>query len=418
MESDDARPPDNVRPEDEGLPAIPLQDLLGLGAESEPSPPGPDDLRAIVARADRRRLRVTAAGVVAALAVGAGIGYGVSNHGSGALQTASSSSSTSLPTANGPTVNGQTGNGSSASGAASSGGVATAPAPEGLPAVGYSTLTSLFHRTTKGITIRGFLSEFAPPPVGLLPRCTLYPLGSTFRGEVSTAKMVGLVDGGVSWTASSSSVETVDAQVLGVAEGDPTAVVTVGTSSAVARVHMAFAGGGSDEMVPVRGWAALAAPAPALAGAAMSGAVNSKVGVLTAYNAAGHTLSTSSVTLGYFTPGPLPTPPLPSPLCGICPRATVAPPAPAGNGVYPGAPMIPQTTVPQKAPTKLKAPANLHATSLPGFACPGVRGGTSGGGSGSSGGSAGPPTTGKSSAGGSTGSSGTATTVSGGAATG
>ena len=201
-------------------------------------------------------------------------------------------------------------------------------------------MTPIFNRTTAGITIRGFLSSMSLPGLGLLPRCTI-SFGPTLQAEVSTAKMVGTVSGGVGPRAPNSSVMTIGAELIGVAEGDPTAVVTVQTSSAVTRVRMQFAGGKSDEMAPVKGWAALAASAPGLAGKSNSVAV----GQLTAYNAAGQVLSTSSVNLGYqmfsgavSNMGGVPTL---SPGCGPCPPPVPEASDPPVHRAVPPAPVRP-----------------------------------------------------------------------------
>ena len=56
---------------------MPLHDLLGVGDNAGP---GPDPLRAIVARAGRRRRRMAAGGMAVALVVGGAVGYALSNH--------------------------------------------------------------------------------------------------------------------------------------------------------------------------------------------------------------------------------------------------------------------------------------------------------------------------------------------------
>jgi hypothetical protein len=367
MEPDDTQPagePDEA--------SIPLQDLLGIGADASPAPPGPDDLRAIVSRAGRRRRRVTAAGVAAALAAGAAIGYGVSNHGSSSLQTASSANSSSSTTVAGY-------------GSVSAGSGIGAAAPSIAP-LQSPTLTPIFNRTTAGITIRGFLSNMSLPRMSALPQCGIF-FGPSLRAEVSTAKMVGLAAGGFGpEPAASSTVETVGADLLGVAEGDPTAVVTVQTSSAVTRVQMEFTGGGSDEMAPVKGWAALAASAPGLAGKADSTGTPPAVGQLIAYNAAGHQLSTTSVRLGYQMPGGAigniaggaGRAITARPACGICPPPVpkLLPGAAVGSSVNPGGPVITATTIPTK-----KAASGDGAVSS--YACTGVK--YAGGGTASSG---------------------------------
>ncbi len=88
---------------------LPLHDLLGVGDDAAP---GPDPLRAIVARAGRRRRRVAAGGAVVALVVGGALGYGLSNHSSSPAETSTASS---------PAVSGSGSGGSLAAGAANSG---------------------------------------------------------------------------------------------------------------------------------------------------------------------------------------------------------------------------------------------------------------------------------------------------------
>ncbi|HEY3811094.1 MAG TPA: hypothetical protein VGL49_06635, partial [Acidimicrobiales bacterium] len=150
---------------------IPVHDLLGVGGEGPAgAAPGPDELRAIVARAGRRRLRFTSVGVAAALVAGGAIGYAVSNH------------STSPP-AQTATAPGSGSSGASNASSAGAGGVSTAaPAIESRPLSAH--YTAWFDRTVGGITIRGFLTNL-PQPTGALAQCDF---GSPqLQAEVSTA---------------------------------------------------------------------------------------------------------------------------------------------------------------------------------------------------------------------------------------
>ena len=267
---------------------IPVHDLLGVGGGGGGAPePGPDDLRAIVARAGRRRLRVPSVGMAVALAAGGGIGYAVSNHSTPAAQTATASGtgSPSSPAA-----------GTAAGGAYSSsvGGAAIAQ-PVGSPV----RFTRLFTRTAGGVTIRAFLWNFPRPSFPMPAGCGV---GSPrLEAELSTAQMVGTVAG-----FSPSDVQT---QLVGVAEGDPTGVVTMATTSKVTEVSMSFAGGKTDKMAPINGWVVLAAP--------VSGRVDygKPFGTLTERDSNGAVVKSQALTLGVQTGTAASVP------CGVfCPK--------------------------------------------------------------------------------------------------
>jgi hypothetical protein len=355
---------------------IPVHDLLGVG-EGGPAgaAPGPDELRAIVARAGRRRLRITSVGVAAALIAGGAIGYAVSNHSSSpAAQTATAPSSGS---SGAPAPNAASSAGAQSS--SSAGGVSI-----GSPVAEH--FTALFSRTAGGITIRGYLTN-SPQPTGALARCAVGP--PQIQVEVSTAKMVGTVSSLQLGVNRSQPASGVTSDVLGVAEGDPTAVVTMATGSGVREVTMSFTGGATDQMVPVQGWAVLAAPVAA------NLAYGQSFGTLVAKGAAGQTLSSTKVTLGSVPIGTAApcgygcgTKMAPAPVPGGTSSAggVIAPLAPTPCTVYPPCAPLPaqgrpSTTV-KTGPPALPNSASGGAT----YACP-LYSGTAGSGSTGAGGS-------------------------------
>ena len=222
---------------------MPVHDLLGVGAGGEP---GPDELRAIVSRAGRRRLRFAAGGMAVALAVGGVVGYAVSNHSAASTQTASASA---------PTASSSNSDVPAASGAAAAGGFgqnfSSGSVSTGESGVASRPYTHLFNRTAGTVTIRGFLTNF-PEPAGLAASCG-FPGLPQFEAEVSTAQMVGTSDSFGAQPDAANPVSAAQTDLFGTAEGDPVAVVTAATGSTVTEVRMAFAGGATDEMVPVKG---------------------------------------------------------------------------------------------------------------------------------------------------------------------
>jgi hypothetical protein len=282
---------------------IPVHDLLGVGGEAQP---GPNDLRAIVARAGRRRLRMASVGMAVALAAGGGIGYAVSNHSTPAAQTATASGtgSPSSPAAGTP-------NGGSYS-SSSSGGSAAIAQPIGSPL----HFTKVFTRTAGGVTIRAYLWNFPRGGVAMPAGCGF---GSPqLQAELSTAKMVGTVSG--------FGPGLVQSQVVGGAEGDPTGVVTMATTSKVTEVSMSFAGGGTDRMAPVNGWVVLAAPVS-------TGLDYGKpLGTLTERGSNGAVVKSQAVTLGIQAGIPTGVP------CGVlCPKIRSVQTVPANSNTASGA---------------------------------------------------------------------------------
>jgi hypothetical protein len=262
---------------------IPVHDLLGVGDKPEP---GPDELRAIVARAGRRRWAM--AGVAAALALGLGLGVGFAASSQSTPSTSQTATAGPAPTQNSSDQNASGGATPAApSTGANSGTNSSASATPSL--LSPEHFTRLFTRTAGGVTIRGFLVN-VPQIVGVPAQCQIG--GSHLQVEVSTAHMVGSVTGGLVGFDRSQAISGVSSQVLGTAEGDPTVVVTAATGPGVAKVSMSFAGGATDVMAPAAGWVALAAQ---VRGALAYG---SSAGTLTEHDSAGKVLGTQRLQLG------------------------------------------------------------------------------------------------------------------------
>jgi len=260
-----------------------------------------------VAKAGRYRLKVAAAGMAAALAVGGVVGYVLSDHSPTSTQTASPAAAGASKSDNSTEPLGV----QSSSGFGSS--VASGPAVLGKP------FTRLFTRTAGLITVRGFLINVAEPvPLAV---CGFGP--PQFQTEVSTPQMVGIATSDPIGQQASGAVGAIETSLVGVQEGDPVAVVTADAGATVAEVRMVFAGGGTDEMVPVKGWVALAAPVSAKL------AYGQAVGTLTALDAAGKTLSSKSLTLGQSA--------VPATQCtSSCPPTVIPLPSAPGSGASVG----------------------------------------------------------------------------------
>jgi hypothetical protein len=229
-----------MEPED-----IPVHDLLGVG--SEPAP-GPDELRAIVTRAGRRRWGTAGVAATLALGLGLGVGFAVSGNSTPATQTATGAAAANQASNGAGAPNPVTGSSSSSSGS-------TAFATTPISAA--SQLKKLFTRTAGDVTIRGFLLNF-PQISGVPANCGVQ--GTHLQVEVSSANMVGVVGSGPMGVDRTQPASAVWSDVVGTGEGAPTAVVTAATGSGVAQVSMSFAGKTTDQMAPVQGWVALAAP--------------------------------------------------------------------------------------------------------------------------------------------------------------
>ena len=262
--------------------------LLGGGEPTDPSG-GPEDLRAIVAKAGRRmRIRAGAVAGAVAMVAGGGVGYAVSTTGGSTPQVVATSQ-------------GAGGRASSqAPGAAQAAGPSASTA---LP--GATKFSRLFTRQANGVDIRAFLVAFPTMmPLGATggaaPSCTTTRL----QAELSTPAMVAVAGGGgIVSQQSGAAVINVEPAVVGEAEGDPVAVVVVQTGPTVAKVRMSFNGGATDEMTPSEGWSVLAAPAPWFQpGKAVT---TTQLGTLTALDSGGHTVGSRTLT---WPPAPTPAP--------------------------------------------------------------------------------------------------------------
>jgi hypothetical protein len=273
------------------------EDLLRAG-ENEPKA-GANELRAIVARAQRRRWRVGVAGLAAALAIGGGVGYALSNHHSSGQSVATSPESGSKAGSSSPAGQSGPAAGSGRSSSSSSTGAASSAAlyPE--------RLQPLFTRTAGSVDVRGFLlsSSIKLPQGYAMPSCAI--TGPRFEAEVSTTKMVGTVVAGYAAPDPAQTLSDVSASIVGVAEGDPILVVTADAGKGVAQVKVTgFAGGGTDSMAPVGGWVALAGPTTTTSPSTISPV---KVGTISALSGSGQVLASESVTPPtVFGGGPLP----------------------------------------------------------------------------------------------------------------
>ncbi len=273
------------------------EDLLRAG-DNEPKA-GADELRAIVARAQRRRWRVGVGGLAAALVIGGGAGYALSNqHPSG--QSVATSAAGSKASSNSPSDR--------SSGPATASGPSSSSSSTGsgsFPALFPERLQPLFTRTAGSVDVRGFLvtSTIKLPQGYAMPSCAI--TGPRFQAEVSTTKMVGTAVAGYVTPDATKPMSDVSASIVGVAEGDPTLVVTAFTGKGVAQVKVTgFAGGGTDSMAPVGGWVALAGPTTSSSSSAVSPV---KVGTIAALSGSGQVLASESVTVPTLFPGgPLP----------------------------------------------------------------------------------------------------------------
>jgi trimeric autotransporter adhesin len=274
------------------------EDLLRAG-ENEPKA-GANELRAIVARAQRRRWRVGVAGLAAALAIGGGVGYALSNHHSSGQSVATSPESG--PKAGSSSPAGQSGP-AAGSGRSSS---SSSTGPASSAALYPERLQPLFTRTAGSVDVRGFLlsSSIKLPQGYAMPSCAI--TGPRFEAEVSTTKMVGTVVAGYAAPDPAQTLSGVSASIVGVAEGDPILVVTADAGKGVAQVKVTgFAGGGTDSMAPVGGWVALAGPTTTTSSPSTISPV--KVGTISALSGSGQVLASESVTTPtVFGGGPLP----------------------------------------------------------------------------------------------------------------
>lgn len=239
-------------------------------------PPGPDELRAIVARSGRHHRRAAAVGMAATLVVGGVAGY--------LIDRRSTAPATTVAVTGAPsTISG------AISGPVPLGGVSGG---DGTVTFGSSGYTALFTRTAGPVTIRGFLTGFPASLPGPAQSPGCQPVAPpAFQAELSTAKMVGDAQG-YGTADRTKPVSALTTTVVGQAEGDPTAVVVAAAGAGVTKIRVAFTGGATDEMAPAHGWVTLAA---GIAG--LPASVTTPLGTLTALNASGKVLSTQSVTM-------------------------------------------------------------------------------------------------------------------------
>lgn len=287
-------------------------DVLDDGA-----PGGVDELRSIVARVEKLRWRAAGLAAAVTLLVGGGVGYAVSNHSSSkGTQTLVAGAGSPSGGAAGSAAAPETASGQ----AVTPGGVAVFPSP--LTAVKY---THLFTRTSGPVTIRGFeVKNQAFPEIAPAAEqpCGAPVIGTSFVAEVSTLQMVGTVS--TPGYSTASEIKWAQAQVVGTAEGDPIGVLTVQTSSAVTQVLATFVGGGTDQMAPVDGRSALAAPVSP-AEVSSGGRV---VATIKAVGSTGTVLQSMTVHEGFVGGPPIMTP---ATSCGCRlqpPIASVPPNAP------------------------------------------------------------------------------------------
>jgi hypothetical protein len=147
----------------------------------------------------------------------------------------------------------------------------------------------LFTRAAGDVTIRGFLLNF-PQISGVPASCGVQ--GAHLQVEVSSADMVGVVGTGPMGVDRAQPASAIWSEVVGTAEGAPTAVVTAATGPSVAQVSMSFPDKTSDQMAPVQGWVALAAP---VSSTLTSGQT---LGTLTELRANGTVVASQTVHLG------------------------------------------------------------------------------------------------------------------------
>ena len=206
--------------------------------------PGREELQQILARSHSRRNRLAAVGMLATLAVGAAGGWLVRadrSPGGTALAAGSGGSSTTV--------------------APLAAAVASAAGYGAVAGSGGYQLTKLFVRTTSdGVTVRGYQTP-TPPVVTTIPGCpSPVPVFPGLEAEVSTADVAG--QAGSFLQNNGGPIKGYGVSVVGVAEGAPVWVVTAEVDSSVAQVRATFPDGKSDQMAPVKGWAALAHVAP------------------------------------------------------------------------------------------------------------------------------------------------------------
>lgn len=275
-------------------------------------PGGPDELRAIVARAGRHRRRAVlgAAGVAGGVALVAGglIGYAASSRPSNGHTLVAGATATTAPAVGGRGATPE----SPAAGANVS-----SPAQGGYPTTVYpigGALRHLFTRSVGNIEIRGLL----PATTSAYPVCSS---GPGLLAEVSTPAMVGTATLLTPSTTSGAGLLGAQLEILGQREDAPAAVVVVHTGTSVADVTVTFLGSDRDRMAPVSGWSALAADVPV--GAEASG-VTAEVQAL---DGAGRVLQDARLT----TSSPYWGAPAAMPMCETPCGSSGVPKTPSGS---------------------------------------------------------------------------------------
>ncbi len=309
-------------------------------------PAGPDELRTIVAKAGRHRVRFAAVMAGAALlvggAAGGAIGYASSNHSNQAVRTA-----------NAP----QAGNSATNSAAPGSGASGVANETPGI--LGSLALTHVFTRTANGVDIRAYEVPSRALPAAAA-NCSI-AFGPRLEAEVSTDKSVGTLSSGFVATNDTGAVKEVSSDVFGLPEGDPVGVVVASTSSSVTTVKVTFAGGATDQMAPTGGWVALAGPLPAGWGQKATWGLTS-IGTFTAYDAAGtkvfsQAFSFGASSVGFGTAGPQ---------SGFC--------SCGGPIVRPGLPLPAPNSRSTAPPITTSAPPTGASAGSATYACPVIQG--------------------------------------------
>ncbi len=276
---------------------------------------GVDELRSIVARAGRRRRRsvvgIAAATAAAALLAGGGIGYAVSDHGSGSQAVVSGGQPQTGNRADQPTTH-QPGTGTATApevGTGQGGGSPVGGSDGSAIGIPSARLTRIFTRTVGDVTVRGYQRADAP----LATACAYQFSG--LEAEVSTPDIAGVASSlavlpaAASSTASPKGIESATAERLGEQEGAPVDVVIVHSTGAVAQVEARFTNGtaATDHMAPIQGWSVLVAPAQSRSNSsAQSGAITqpTAIATVTATDSAGRVVGRQPVGLGGGLPLP------------------------------------------------------------------------------------------------------------------
>ncbi len=250
-------------------------DLGRLLGEAAPTPSASEEtLRAIVRRHHRRTTWMLGTALVVALVAGPLVGASLARRGDSG-QTVSAGSP-----AGGARDQSKSGEGFAAPTTTVAGETVEVEAIEVGPATWrFETrpgrqmpLERLFVRTTDdGVAVRAYRGQPAPrPPCSPEEDCpTPLPAecmpASVFLAELSNEGAVGPRDHAPIWsTHAGRPITLLRFGRFGGPEGSPAEWVALRTGPEVKRVRARFAGGGSDEMEPVQGYAVLAHQLPAV----------------------------------------------------------------------------------------------------------------------------------------------------------